>query len=101
MKKSLTALLMATTLFFSTPSFAWGDKEQGAVLGALGILTLQHLSQRRNHHDEYQSYRPEPEYYAPPYPPYRSAYIHRPMYRDVEVYDRSCNCYYIGQIRAN
>ena len=105
MKKIMTFLLSAT---LSSSAFAWGDREQGALIGFAAGALLHHYAQPR--HPDYgvraqQGYvapqRPvyaQPQY-AAPRPPvhleqdYRHAYRQQPVYGTRHVYDAYCRCY--------
>ena len=39
--------IMISLLGLSTPAHAWGDREQGALAGAAGVLLLQHIFKDR------------------------------------------------------
>lgn len=69
----------------SAPAFAWGDREQGALAGAAGVLLLQHI----NRAHQAPPPPPPPQYYAPaPQPQY---YAPAPS-REVNIYPRQRIC---------
>lgn len=92
MKKVVVAALVA---LIAMPAFAWGPREQGALAGIAGTLLFQHIT-RDGAQPAPPVYSAPPPVYAPA-PVYRSRdvhpdYIHRPMYRAVDVYIPECNC---------
>ena len=97
MRKLIAVTLLAATV--STPAFAWGDREQAALAGAvLGYVIGQQQNQPRPH------VQPAPVYQQPPvYVPgvvYRD-YTYRPMYKMVDVFIPECNCYRTVQVQIN
>ncbi len=74
MKKLIVAMLV--TFGFTTQALAWGDREQGALAGAAGVLLLQHVLQNRQQQTYppvYTNQQPMPQQpqvvYAPQQPP--------------------------------
>jgi len=63
MKKYLTAVVAALALGVSVNASAWGDKEQGILIGIAGTLLGQELIQNHRHHGAHGSYgSPAPVY---------------------------------------
>ena len=87
MKKILIGLVL--TFGLVSQSYAWGDREQGALVGlAAGVLLNQVYSTPR-----YYS-QPQPVYIQPPvvYNGYITPPILRPTYTHQIYYDSLCNC---------
>ena len=78
----IAAVIIAALI--SAPAFAWGDREQGALAGAAGVLLLQHLNNSR------QPPPPPPpaQYYAPP----PAQYYEPSPSREVHIYPRQRIC---------
>ena len=51
MKTLIAALIV--TLGFTTQAHAWGEREQGALAGAAGVLLLQHILKDRSNQNGY------------------------------------------------
>ena len=69
MKKLVSGILISAVL--TTPAFAWGDREQGILAGAAGLLLLQHID--KSHRVEVsptpsmpQPWNSSPVYVSPP-----------------------------------
>jgi len=75
MKKLLIVLIALMIFSVPQPSYAIGDVERGVVIGVLGVLGLQHISNQHSHYhygrvevrhynyhhrDRYRTYRYEP-----------------------------------------
>ena len=99
MRKLIAVTLLAATV--SAPALAWGDREQGILAGAAGLWAIQQLN-KAGQQPVYQA--PQPVYQqAPvyvPVPVYRD-YIHRPMYKAVDVYIPECNCTRTVMVQIN
>lgn len=100
--KTLSKLLIVLGLTFSisSPSFAWGDREQGIVTGIAGTLLWQHLAQPKGYASVPTAY---PATLSVPYYPgtvYRD-YTYRPMYKAVDVFIPECNCYRTVMVQIN
>lgn len=94
--KKLLFLSVVAALSLSTPSFAWGEREQGALTGILGLLALQH---HLDHNSNQPTYYNLPTYYNPPLYYYRPRYVYRPlMFHDIEVFDQNCFCTHIVRV---
>lgn len=97
----MKALLFTLMLAVSLPAYAWGDREQGIVAGALGAIVLDRIL------------RPQPPQQYPPvqYPPVPVVpyypgtiypdYIYRPMYKEVQIFVPECNCYRTVLVQVN
>jgi hypothetical protein len=97
MRKLIAVTLLAATV--SAPALAWGDREQAALAGTiLGYVIGQQQNQPRPY------VHPAPVYQQPPvYVPgvvYRD-FIHRPMYKAVDVYIPECNCTRTVMVQVN
>lgn len=93
MYKLITLLLAAAA---STSAFAWGDREQGALLGA----TLGYIVGQQNQPRPYT--QPPAVYQQPPvYVPATPYYTYRPMYKAVDVYIPECNCTRTVMVQIN
>ena len=83
--KKLIFVLVAT---FSIQAHAWGDREQGILSGAAGVILLQKLFQEPQHQHA-------PQYSQPP--GHRIYTIHppppRPVYQEHWQWDPICYCY--------
>ena len=105
MKKIVT---FALGVALSSSAFAWGDREQGALIGFAAGALLHHYAQPRQpdygvrtHQVYVAPQRPvyAPPQYAAPRPPvhleqdYRHAYRQQPVYGTRHVYDAYCRCY--------
>ena len=99
MRKLIAATLLAVTV--STPALAWGDREQGVLAGMAGLWAIQQLN-RAGQQPVYQV--PQPVYQQPhvhvPAPVYRD-FIHRPMYKAVDIYIPECNCTRTVMVQVN
>lgn len=86
----MKTLLFALGLALSTsPVYAWGDREQGALIGfAAGLLTHQ------IQHDRYQlpKYQSSPIYITPA-PVYNGYVPLQPIYTHQIIFDPICQCY--------
>lgn len=77
MKRFIIPALLTATM--STQALAWGAKEQGAVIGILGTLFVQHLNNGQQ--------RPQPQYqqqYQQPQPQYNYNYYNDDLAREYE-----------------
>lgn len=88
-----TLLVLAFTLIVS-PAYAWGDREQGALIGfAAGLLTHQ-IHQDRHQLPRYQprdySY---PNIYITPPSVYNGYVPIQPLYTHQIIFDPICQCY--------
>lgn len=125
MRKSIAlAVLAVTAAVATTPAMAWGDREQGILLGIGGTLLAQQLV--RPPVVVAPGYGPAPVYNAPPYTGYAPPvmpvpsapvygapvvpyypgtvypdFIQRPMYKAVDVFVPECNCYRTMMVRIN
>jgi hypothetical protein len=80
----------------SSSAFAWGDREQGALAGAvIGFIIGQNQPRQYVH--------PAPVYQPPAHVPgivYRD-YTYRPMYKAVDIYIPECNCTRTVMVQVN
>lgn len=89
------AIVFCVLFSLSSPALAWGDREQGALIGfAVGTFLQQYSQSRQIPH----SAQPAPLYVVPPYPAYVERaqppmYRQRPIYAVRHVYDPYCRCY--------
>ena len=88
-----TLLVLAFTLIVS-PAYAWGDREQGALIGfAAGMLANQ------IHQDQHQLPRYQPRNYSYPNiyitpPSVYNGYVPiQPLYTHQIIFDPICQCY--------
>lgn len=65
MKKTLA---LVTALALSSPVMAWGDREQGALIGIVGTLLFQNVQKNQVHTDPPQTVYVQPQtvYVQPP-----------------------------------
>lgn len=91
MKKLLFALGLALGI---SPAYAWGDREQGALIGfAAGLLSHQ-LQYDRHYLPRYQIYNYSyPNVYISPPPVYNGYVPLQPIYTHQIVFDPICQCY--------
>jgi len=109
MRKLITSVaLTVVMLSAASPAMAWGAREQGIVTGVVGAVIVQQLMQPR----VIVAAPPPPPLYIvnPGYPPRVVPYypgmsspdfIHRPMYRSVDIFIPECNCYRTIEVRVN
>lgn len=100
MRKLIAVSLLAAAV--STPAFAWGDREQGILAGAAGLWAIQQLNRAGQHPPVYQV--PQPVYQQPhmhiPGVVHRD-FIHRPMYKAVDIFIPECNCTRTVMVQIN
>ena len=84
-------LIAVVTALVSTAGFAWGDREQGALIG---IVVGNAIANR-------QVYQSPPVVYTQPQIIYVPAPVYQlpPQYRFVDIYDPYCNCYRSVMVR--
>jgi hypothetical protein len=103
MRKLILSVALALSLV-STSAFAWGDREQGALLGfVIGSMINQHRVPGYGLPvppvygaipGGYPRHYPAPVYTPPSIYGYPGAvYTPAPTHRFVELYDPSCGCY--------
>lgn len=95
MRKLLASLVLAALI--TSPAYAWGPREQGALAGVAGLYLLQHAGVVN---------APQPHVYAPSYPAYSHvpparSYTYQPMYKMVDVFIPECNCYRSVMVQIN
>jgi len=98
MRKLIASLILATLV--TSPAYAWGDREQGALTGVAGLYILQSLGVVNSPRP------PAVNVPAPVYPGYShvpppQSYTHRPMYRMVDIFIPECNCYRSVLVQIN
>ena len=103
MKLAKIALIAATALTISNSAYAWGDREQGVLVGIGATLLSQHImNSHGNSHSHTRSYNPPPAqliYSSPPV--YVDRYYYDvPEYRTVEKWDAYCNCIRVYTVRV-
>jgi len=101
MNKIVAVLVLS--LIATTPAFAWGEREQGVLTGVAGLLLLQHVAKPNIEAQPPHVYGHSPVWEYPHYSPsyHRPTYIHRPMYKAVDIYFPECNCYRTVMIQIN
>ena len=88
-----TLLALAFTLIVS-PAYAWGDREQGTLIGfAAGLLTHQ-IHQNQYQLPRYQPYNYSyPNIYIMPPSVYNGYVPIQPLYTHQIIFDPICQCY--------
>lgn len=101
MKKLIVAVLV--TFGFTAQALAWGDREQGALAGAAGVLLLQHIFKDRTAQAGYPPvYTGHPQTQPAPQP--QVIYVPQPVIvaqprrervcRTVQIWDATGRFYY-------
>jgi hypothetical protein len=101
MRKLIAAVMLSAAAV--APAHAWGDREQGILAGIAGLWTIQQL----NKAGQVQGVPQHIQVTPPPMVPYHPGtmgqgdFIHRPMYRAVDVYIPECHCYRTIMVQVN
>ena len=84
-------LVLAAALIASTPAFAWGEREQGALAGVAGLWIFQQLSKPQVVVQQPPVIVQQPPVYSLP----RSQHGGTPIYERRTQWDANCNCYIV------
>lgn len=88
-------IVLALALVASTPAFAWGEREQGALAGIVGTILFQNMT--RPHVVQPPVVIHQPPVYNYSSPVYNLPHVpHRtPIYERRSQWDPACNCYIV------
>ena len=79
-----TLIAFTAAALISSPAFAWGEREQGALAGIAGTLLIQQIA---NQPRQPQQYYPQPQYQQPQV----NNYYSYPQ-REVHIYPYQPTC---------
>lgn len=99
-KLIVTAMLCVAAV---APAHAWGEREQGILAGVAGLWAIQQLNKAGQAQGAPQHIHITPQPVVPYHPGLmgRGDFIHRPMYKAVDVYIAECNCYRTIFVQVN